>query len=186
MAELTNRQLNAILGAQGENNRKGIKKIIGAIARIFGALAAKNEEIFWYETTVTLAAVTGNVITGTIKIEQASDFVASKIVAHGFQAVAAGANQGQPLVNESWQLAIQDGGTDRQFQENPIHFTNGTGTAQRPYIFTKNKLFRRNSTVALRFTQLLANAVAANQRVQVALGGYKIFDEAALNLTVRR
>ncbi|MGI0149549.1 MAG: hypothetical protein ACREDF_08480, partial [Thermoplasmata archaeon] len=52
-------------------------KLVGALARIFGALAAKDEETYWYAIRsadgngfVDLAATVGAVDTATIEITQ--------------------------------------------------------------------------------------------------------------------
>ncbi len=158
-------------------------KIIGALGRIFGSLAGKDEETYWYginsedgQGFVDLTAVIGNLATADIVITQESDFVATRILA-----ITLNPATGVPIVG-SWTANIRDGSTDRNLMNFQTHESNLVGTAQRSVPFTKNRLFRRNSNISFEFTQ--RQAVAS--RIFLTIQGYKIFDEAALDLIRRR
>jgi hypothetical protein len=158
-------------------------KLVGAIARIFGAEAARDEESFYYGLTpagfVDLTAVVGNAIQGQINITQEADFVATRITA-----LSANPATGVPLAvdTESWTVTIQDGSTDRQLTNVPQHVQSVFGSAKRSTPWTKNRLFRRNSSIFFNFVQQQAVAT----RIWLSVWGYKVFDQASLDLTARR
>lgn len=158
-------------------------KLVGALARIFGSLAAKDEETFWFGVTsasgagfVDLTAVIGNAIPATIQIGQEADFVGTRCLA-----VAVNPTTGVPITG-SLTARMRDNSSDREMMRTPIHIDTLAGTALRSVPFTKNRLFRRNATVTIDFVQLQAVAT----RLYFIIQGYKIFDEAALDLTRRR
>jgi hypothetical protein len=158
-------------------------KLVGAIARIFGAEAARDEESFYYGLNpngfVDLTALIGNQIQGQINITQEADFVATRIT----QACVNPAT-GVPFAadTESYTVTIQDGSTDRQLTNVPQHVQAVFGNAKRSTPWTKNRLFRRNSSIFFTFTQLQAVAT----RIFISVWGYKVFDQASLDLTARR
>jgi len=159
-------------------------KLMGGFARIFGALAAKDEESYWYTITaaagagfIDLPAVIGlNAGVATIRITQEADFVCTRVLQENLNPVT-----GVPIVG-SWTATLQDGSTDRRLMDNPVHGNAFAGNAFRSTPWTKNRLFRRNSTITLTFDQRQAVAT----RVFIAFQGYKIFDEASLDLVRRR
>jgi hypothetical protein len=157
-------------------------KLGGLMARIFGSLAAKDEETYWNAVKSTggefvdLTAVIGNTNSGTMEITQEADFVATR-----FLHVAVNPTTGVPIT-PSYRVKVSDGGSDRQLSPFEVHIDTLAGTAQRSVPFSKNRLFRRNSTVTFNFIQLQAVAT----RIFIVGQGYKIFDEAALNLVRRR
>jgi hypothetical protein len=158
-------------------------KLVGALARIFGAEAARDEESFYYGLIpagfVDLTAVIGSTIQGQINITQEADFVATRITAISVSPVT-----GVPLAadTESWTATIQDGSTDRQLTNVPQHSQSVFGTAKRSTPWTKNRLFRRNSSIFFTFVQQQAVAT----RIWLSVWGYKVFDQASLDLTARR
>lgn len=158
-------------------------KVVGALARIFGALAAKDEETYWYPIRsaagfgfVDLTAVIGNLAQATIDITQEADFVGTRFLHQDVNPTT-----GVPIT-PSYTVNVRDGSTDRNLMTAPIHVDTLAGTAQRSVPFTKNRLFRRNSTITLDFTQLQAVAT----RIFLCIQGYKIFDESSLDLVRRR
>lgn len=160
-------------------------KLYGGLARIFGALAARNEETYWYAIEsssgkgfVDLTNVIGNTNTASINIGQEADFVGTRVLAYDVDPTT-----GTPVASPSWEItSFRDGGSDREMLSNPIHRWCLCGTATLSVPFTKNRLFRRNSTITLSFRQLSAVAV----RIYLVIQGYKIYDEAALDLVRRR
>lgn len=159
-------------------------KLYGGLARIFGALAARNEETYWFGIVsdagrgfVNLTAVIGDAPTATIEVSQEADFVATRFLAFDLNPTT-----GVPITG-SWSItSIRDGGSDRELQNTPIHRDTIVGTAQRSVPFTKNRLFRRNSSVTFTFNQLQAVAT----QIWLVAQGYKVYDEAALDLVRRR
>ena len=112
----------------------------------------------------------------TIQITQEADFVATR-----FLAVDVTPATGVPIVG-SYTVVIRDGSTDRELMPVGIHRETLFGTAQRSVPFTKNRLFRRNSTITLRATQ----RQAVLTRAFIVAQGYKIYDEESLDLVRRR
>lgn len=172
----------------GQQFIKGIDrlayKLYGGLARIFGSLAARNEETYWFpirssagQGFVDLTAALANEAVATIEIGQEADFVATR-----FLAADVNPTTGVPIVG-SWELkGIRDGGSDREVLALPVHRDTIVGTAQRSVPFTKNRLFRRNAVITFTFRQLQA----VETRIYLLAQGYKIYDEAALDLVRRR
>lgn len=176
---MNDEQAQAFLREQHRNIDRLANKIIGAFARIFGSLASRNEEIYWYRIQVTLGNTIGDGATDTVTITQEADFVATKIMQ-----VTLDDTTGVIDADPSWEATLKDGSTDRELMNEPVHVSDLAGTAQRPLIAPKNRLFRRNSAIKSTWSQL--KAPANPQLISLFFFGYKIFDEAALNLTVRR
>jgi hypothetical protein len=159
-------------------------KLYGGLARIFGSLAARNEETYWFGIVssfgrgfVDLAATVGDNPTASIEVGQEADFVATRFLGVDVNPVT-----GIPIVG-SWELTgIRDGGSDREILSTPIHRDDLMGNALRSVPFTKNRLFRRNSTITFSFKQIQTVAT----RAYVAVQGFKVYDEAALDLVRRR
>lgn len=179
---MTSEELKAIMAMHIQATDRLGFKLGGLLARIFGSLAAKDEEVYWFGIKsnggnfVDLTAVIGNTGIGTIRVSQEADFVATRVLAAAINPVS-----GVPLT-PSYTCKIVDGGSDREIMNNEIHVDTLAGTAQRSVPFTKNRLFRRNSDVTFSFTNLQAVAT----RILMVVQGYKIFDEAALDLVRRR
>lgn len=161
-------------------------KVVGALGRIFGSLAGKDEETYWYNIVsedgqgfVDLAATIGDLATANIEITQEADFVATR-----FTAVSVNPANGVPFAvdTQSFRVNVRDGSTDRNLMNNQVHIENLAGNARRSVPYTKNRLFRRNSNIAFDFT----NQIATATRIFLTIWGYKIFDEAALDLIRRR
>lgn len=176
--ELKSAQMGFLSGV----DRLGFK-MMGALARIFGALAAKDEETYWFAIQsqdgigfVDLTAVIGFTRQATIQIGQEADFVGTRVLAAHVDPVT-----GVP-VTPSWKARMRDNSSDREMMNTEIHVDTFTGTSQRSVPFTKNRLFRRNATITLNFEQVQAVAT----RIYLIIQGYKIFDEAALDLVRRR
>lgn len=158
-------------------------KIVGAIARIFGSEAARDEENYSYGLNpsgfVNLAASIGDQQLGTVQITQEADFVATRITA-----VSVTPTTGVPITpeTESWSVTIRDGSTDRLMTNVPEHCQALFGNARRSTPWTKNRLFRRNSSIFFTFTNLQAVAT----QIWLTIWGYKVYDQASLDLTARR
>jgi len=159
-------------------------KLYGGLARIFGSLAARNEETYWYPITskdgkgfVDQSVTPASQVTAQINVTQEADFVGTRVLG-----IDVNPTSGVPIVG-SWELmSMKDGGSDREMLFAPVHRDTLLGTAQLSVPFTKNRLFRRNSTITFTLRQLQAVAT----RTYLLIQGYKIFDEAALDLVRRR
>ncbi|MGI0149801.1 MAG: hypothetical protein ACREDF_09765, partial [Thermoplasmata archaeon] len=110
------------------------------------------------------------------QVTQEADFVGTRVLAVAVNPVSG------VLITPSYTAKLTDGGSDRQMMIQEIHVDSLAGTGQRSVPFTKNRLFRRNSSITLNVTNLQAVAT----RIFMLISGYKIFDEAALNLVRRR
>jgi hypothetical protein len=157
-------------------------KLVGALARIFGSLAGQGEEEFKYGLNpngfVDLTAVIGNQQNASINITQEADFVGVRTMFMGTDPVT-----GVIIGNLSFSVKMKDGGSDRDMQNVPLHIDTHSGVAPAfSAPFAKNRLFRRNSTITCQFTNLQAVAT----RVWFCLWGYKVYDQAALDLVRRR
>jgi hypothetical protein len=157
-------------------------KLVGALARIFGSLAGQGEEEYKYGLNpngwVNMAATIGDRQDAQINITQEADFVAVRSLFVGVDPVA-----GTVLANSCLSIQMKDGGSDRDLQNVPIHILTHSGVA--PVFsapFAKNRLFRRNSTITCTFI----NQTAVATRVWFALWGYKVYDQASLDLVRRR
>lgn len=164
------------------------KTVYASIARIFGSLAGKNEEPFVYclrggsaggDGYLNLSNVIGNTVTGTIHIGQDADFLASDM-----RAIAVVTSTGvimppQTSTGPSYSCLLRNLGNDRQLSNTEVHNEVLFGDGRRAVPLKKNWLIRRNSDIQVKVTNLQATAT----QLWIAIGGYKIFDPAALDLT---
>lgn len=72
-------------------------------------------------------------------------------------------------------ITITDSGSGRDLMDTGVHLYNIFGTAERPFILPKPKLFDPNSTV----TGKLQNLSATDRNVRLAFNGYKVFGSIA-------
>jgi len=163
-------------------------KIVGGLARIFGALSGKGEEPYQYGIVsgdgngfVTIGGAVGDVETATIQISQEADFIASRLVYIGVTAAGV-IMPPQTATGPSVTCLITDGATDRQLSNVQLHLDTMGGTGSRSVPWVKNRLFRRNSTINFAFT----NRQAVATTLWLTLWGYKIYDQNALDLVRRR
>jgi hypothetical protein len=164
-------------------------KLLGGLARIFGSLAAKDEEVYWYSVSsaagngfIDLAAAIGATGLGTTNITQEADFVATRFMYAAVNPATGAFMPYQVAGGPSFTVLVTDGSTDRNIIQFPIHVETFAGDIKRSTPFTKNRLFRRNSTITFN----LVNLQAVATRVFLAVAGYKVFDEASLDLVRRR
>jgi len=164
-------------------------KLLGGLARIFGALASKDEDPYWFgiQSTngagfVNLAAAVGAQGAAVINVSQEADFVATRVLAISVVTATGVIMPPQTVIGPSYSLVITDGGSDRQLMNVPIHNEVVEGTGQRSTPLTKNRLFRRNSSINF----ALVNLQAIATQTWIALMGYKIYDEKSLDLVARR
>lgn len=164
-------------------------RIMGGMGRIFGSLAARDEEIYTYgirsnsgDGFADLAGAVGAVIQAEIPITQEADFVADRLLYAAVNPASGAFLPYQVAGGPSFTLNIRDGGSDRVLTNFELHVETMAGSIQRSTPFPKRRVFRRNSTVFFNLTNLQAVAT----RVFIAVLGYKIYDEASLDLVRRR
>jgi hypothetical protein len=158
-------------------------KLVGGLARIFGSLASHDEETYWLPITstngqgfVNLNAVVGDRQSATMQVTQEADLVVTRFL---HQEVAPDTGV---VINGSYTVTATDGATDRTLMIAPVHINTFAGNAQLSVPFTKNRLFRRNTTISFNFVNLQAVAT----QVWLIAQGYKVFDQASLDLVRRR
>jgi hypothetical protein len=164
-------------------------RIMGGMGRIFGSLSARDEEIYTYgirstfgDGFVDLAGGVGAIAAAEIPITQEADFIADRLLYVGVNPASGAILPYQVAGGPSLTLTMRDGGSDRVLTNFQLHVDTMAGSIQRSTPFPKRRVFRRNSTIFFDFTNLQAVAT----RVFVAILGYKIYDEASLDLVRRR
>lgn len=164
-------------------------KLLGGMGRIFGSLAAKDEEVYYYgirstdgDGFVDLAAAIGGVAAASVPITQEADFVADRFMHVAVNPATGAILPYQVAGGPSWTATVRDGGSDRQLTNFQLHVDTLAGSIQRSTPFSKRRVFRRNSTIFFDFTNLQAVAT----RIFLVIGGFKIYDEASLDLIRRR
>lgn len=166
-------------------------KLLGGMGRIFGSLAARDEEVYWYgirstdgDGFVDLAATIGDRAQAEIPITQEADFVADRVLHVALNPASGAILPYQVAGGPSYTMQIRDGGSDRQLMNFFLHVDTVAGSAQRAdgALFPKRRVFRRNSTIFFDFIQQQTVAT----RIFMIIGGYKIYDEASLDLVRRR
>lgn len=119
--------------------------------------------------------------TATIQIEADSNFVLQKLSYHcqapaatALAASALGLVEGQRIIPPV-ALQIVDTGSGRQLTAAPIPIPSLFGNGMLPFILPNPRLFMRNSTIQITFTNLDATNVYT---VRLALMGYKTYSTA--------
>lgn len=132
-------------------------------------------DFYVYEARTTLGTpipVAGSQ-NDVINIEADSDFILQKLSYQADIAAAAFTDSTRPIPNVTVQLI--DTGSGRQLMQNPIPIPSFFGTGQLPFILSNPRLFMRNSTIQVAFTNFDA-AIAYN--IQLAFIGYKVYTTA--------
>ena len=167
----------------------GLRQIAAAVtqelSQLFGVRLDRNEETAWlvFQTTPVVIP-TGAVGSRQImQVGQEADFVA-------VGAVVQETNGGTPpvILPNALRFQIVDGSTNRQLMRAaiPISFLSETVAGQSagslPWFLPKPRIFSRNSNVIWLFD----NVQGAPVTLDVALFGYRIYDQDALDLTKSR
>lgn len=108
-----------------------------------------------------------------INIEADSDFFLQKFAYEADIAAAAFTFTTRPIPLISIQLI--DSGSGRQLMQNPIPVSSFMGDGQLPFILPNPRLFLRNSTIQVAFTNFDA---AVTYNIRLAFIGYKIYRKA--------
>lgn len=77
-----------------------------------------------------------------------------------------------PLVDPDVRIQIMDTSTGRNWQNNPIHWSNMIGDARRPYYLPEPKLIPGGGNIAI----TLENIGGVAALIDISLIGYKVFN----------
>jgi hypothetical protein len=178
-------------------------QIIGSLHKLFGFAYSRNTEHFVYQLTMDTAVnyAVGTTIVDSVRISQEADFVCTRVNVNvralaNNDATLPGGLISSPVMNPvagsiqdvPCTIAFTDGSTDRALQNEPVdaHLVYGM-TGGLPGIWTKPRLFARNSNVSVTLVNLRAATDAADSlRYKIAFIGWKIYDNTSLDLTTRR
>lgn len=177
--------------------------IIKSLHGLFGLQYKKGVEHFIYSNrTLTIVDfVRGGVNNGVIRITQEADFVCTRVclgsrlnATAGGPVVGAflGTSNNIPVAGDwpdpSFRLQIIDGGTDRQLHDQAVDAFLAYGNmGGLPGIWSKPRLFDRNSVIRLVYELLKTAANIADQlELETLFIGWKIYDAKSQDLTARR
>jgi len=125
-----------------------------------------------------LALAASASVTDIVQIEADSSFILQKLAFHTpapagtvLAASALGLVDGQRIVPNVG-IVITDTGSGRQLMPAPIPIPSLFGTGQLPFILPNPRLFMRNSTIQVTFTNLDATNAYT---VRLAFIGYKVY-----------
>jgi hypothetical protein len=145
-----------------------------------GSYVAERKDFYVYEAQCTALAASAQ-STDTIQIEADSNFILQKFAYHCqapaatmLAASALGLVEAQRIIPP---VAIQliDTGSGRQLMQNPIPIPSLFGNGQLPFILPNPRMFLRNSTIQVAFTNLdVTNAYT----VRLAFIGFKVYGTA--------
>ncbi|RPH75965.1 hypothetical protein EHM76_00355 [bacterium] len=137
----------------------------------------RRRDLYVYEAQA-LALAASATLTDVVQIEADSSFILQKLAYHA-QAPAdtALASAALGLVDSQRIIApvaivITDTGSGRQLMPAPIPIPSLFGTGQLPFILPNPRLFMRNSTISIQFTNLDATNAYS---VRLAFIGYKVY-----------
>jgi hypothetical protein len=137
----------------------------------------RRRDIYIYEAQALTLAASGTT-TDTIQIEADSSFILQKLT-HHTQAPAATALAASALGLVASQvivppvaIVITDTGSGRQLMPGPIPIPSLFGVGGLPFILPNPRLFMRNSTIQIAFTNLDATNAYS---VRLAFIGYKVY-----------
>jgi hypothetical protein len=174
---------NPLVAAVLEGQRRQTAAVAQTIAQTFGVRLDRNEETAWltFDTTPLVLPFPAAQFQGIMSVGQEADFVGTGIVAQ----ITDGATPPVLVVPQNVRFRIVDGSTNRQLMRAtiPLGFVStsetGAPAGSRPWFLPKPRIFSRNSNVLW----LLDNVGGAQVEVDVAIFGYRIYDQRALDLT---
>jgi len=178
-------------------------KVIEALHRLFGFQYSRNQEFYVYQKTFTpdAGAAAGTSLTGSIRITQEADFVATRmnilcrVKTKGTNGndvgTVIGASSLGPAAGD-WPdpnclVSLTDGSNDRSLMNEPADALGLAGFGGLPGVWPKARLFARNTNLSISLTTIKAPAVNDEQQeFRIQFIGFKIYDQDALDLTSRR
>jgi hypothetical protein len=137
----------------------------------------RRRDLYVYEAQA-LALAASATITDTIQIEADSSFILQKLTYHApapaataLAANALGLVESQKII-PNVAIVITDTGSGRQLMPAPIPIPSLFGDGKLPFILPNPRLFMRNSTISIQFTNLDATNAYS---VRLAFIGYKVY-----------
>lgn len=128
-------------------------------------------DFYWYGAPSFTIDTATPLVSNQIQIDASADFL---WIASTYQAdIAAGALTESTNVIPLALLQIQDTGSQKNLSNIPIPLTTYAGDGKNPYRLLKPRLFAKNSTISLNWT----NSVAAGTtyRIRFVMHGYKVY-----------
>lgn len=132
----------------------------------------KRRDFYIYEAEA-LALASGASSNDVVNIEADSNFILQKLAYQADIAAAAFTATTRPIPNVTVQII--DTGSGRQLMSNPIPIPSFFGTGELPFILPNPRLFMRNSSIQVAFTNFDA---AVTYNIRLALIGYKVYGTA--------
>lgn len=146
-----------------------------------GQYLSKRRDFYVYEAasgSLTASATA----TDTIQIEADSNFILQKlayltqpVAGTAIAANAIGLVASQRIIPQVG-IILVDTGSGRQLMQNPIPIPSIFGTGELPFILPNPRLFQRNSTIQVQFTNFDATNTWTN--IRLAFIGYKVYSTA--------
>jgi hypothetical protein len=137
----------------------------------------RRRDLYIYEAQA-LALAASATTTDTIQIEADSSFILQKLTYHApapaataLAANALGLVESQKII-PNVAIVITDTGSGRQLMPSPIPIPSLFGDGKLPFILPNPRLFMRNSTISIQFTNLDATNAYS---VRLAFIGYKVY-----------
>jgi len=177
-------------------------KIVEGISKVFGLQYKKGTEHYIYvdRSVTALNYAVGQRITGSIRITQEADFVCtrtnvgSRFLLSGTPALVGafiGTSSSTAVAGDwpdpAFRLQITDGGTDRELHSEPVDAFVAYGTnGGLPGIWSKPRLFDRNSNIKVTYELLKPSAAGDQLELEAQFIGWKIYDVESQDLTSRR
>lgn len=140
----------------------------------------RRQDIYVYESQALALAASGTT-TDNVQIEADSSFIWQKGTYHApapagtaLAASALGLVAGQAII-PNVAIMITDTGSGRQLMSQPIPIPSLFGTGALPFILPNPRLFMRNTTIQIQYTNLDATNAYS---VRLAFIGYKVYATA--------
>lgn len=132
----------------------------------------KRRDFYIYEAEA-IGLASGASTNDVVNIEADSNFILQKLAYQADIAAAAFVAETRPIPNVT--LQIIDTGSGRQLMQNPIPIPSFFGTGELPFILPNPRLFMRNSTIQVAFTNFDATVT---YNIRLAFIGYKVYGTA--------
>lgn len=160
------------------NRRQGMGAMDPALEEVENnQFLQRRRDLYVYEAQALGLALSATV-TDVIQIEADSSFILQKLAYHApapaATALAAGALglvESQRII-PNVAIVITDTGSGRQLMPGPIPIPSLFGYGMLPFILPNPRLFMRNSTISIQFTNLDATNAYS---VRLAFIGYKVY-----------
>lgn len=159
-------------------------KIIAELRTTFGAMGPKNSSQFWYQFSaggqngfVDLGAA-GVIVPANFRVNEDADFVAVRWLQATIDSAA-----GTLVDPPNWTIEFLNSGSDRNWQNFPVHARQVAGDSRESIPYPMTQLFPKSALISANFRSLDG---AANRRVFLAAYGFKVYNQAQLDAMYRR